>query len=51
MYQSESVLAQAADRRSMTADALKAFCGFCGLALLGANYLHDRAPRVLSIAG
>jgi hypothetical protein len=34
----------------MTADALKAFFEYCGLVLLGANYLNDMAPRVRSIA-
>jgi hypothetical protein len=45
------VLAKVADHRFMTADALQAFFGFCGLGLLGATYLNDMVPRVLSIAG
>jgi hypothetical protein len=34
----------------MTANALKAFYGFCGLAPLGVNYLKGTALRALSIA-
>jgi hypothetical protein len=47
---SEDVLVKEAARHSMIANALRAFSGFCGLVLPGANYLKGTALRVLSIA-